>query len=872
MAAIKRTISDDIHILGDLLGQILRLYEGESTYALVEKIRILSKSSRESEKDLQTLHRLIHDVPDDLTPQLARAFGQFLHLANITESYDNQRQLRQQPEPLMAMLPKLLKKKLSAKKIANALREQQIELVLTAHPTEVKRRTLIQKYSYIAGLLEQRDRIEMTKDEIAHWQDKLKTTVNAIWLTDEIRRVRPTPVEEAKWGFAIIEDTLWHAIPQYFRQLDAAMQKYLGENLPLDCTPIRIGSWMGGDRDGNPHVTAAVTQEVLLLAQWVAMDLYTREVNHMIQHLSLHACNESLRQSVGETSQPYRACLRILRDRLKATGAWLQSQLAGHTIEPKMSLILCREDLLQPLMLCYQSLLDCNASAIANADLLDLIRRVHVFGISLMRLDIRQAADYHTEAIATITNYFGLGNYANWSEQERCLFLQQELGNKRSLPLAELTVSENVQEVFDTCLCIAAQNPDIMGAYVISMASAASDVLAVHLLQKVAGVKQPMRVVPLFETLDDLNHAAGVMQALYNMPIYKNMLNGQQEVMIGYSDSGKDAGKLAASWAQYEAQEQLLHVSQQADIQLTIFHGRGGSVGRGGGPVHATLLSQPPGSVQGRMRVTEQGEVIQQKYGLLTWAQHNLMLYSVAMLEATLIPPPEPKPEWREIMAQISEISLHVYRKIVRENQDFVTYFRQVTPEQELGRLLIGSRPNRRKAKGGIENLRAIPWVFAWTQTRLMLPTWLGIGEALDALWSKQKDMLCDMLNDWPFFSVLIDMLDMTLTKTDIDIAAYYDACLASPETKTFGADLRRRLKQTEEIVRVIAANQTFQEPQQNLYKSLKVRNTYADPLNFLQAEVMRRLRQGRVHNKAALEDALVLCVAGIAAAMKNTG
>ena len=872
MAQTKRTISDDIHALGDLLGQTLKTHEGEATYELVEQIRTLAKSARTSEPDAHTLRQLIRELPDEATPQLARAFGQFLHLANIAESYDNERQLRQQREPMMALLPKLLEQNQSAQAITEALCDQQIELVLTAHPTEVKRRTLIQKYGYIAGLLEQRDRLEMSDAEVAHWQNKLKTVVSSIWLTDEIRRVRPTPVEEAKWGFAVIEDTLWQAIPQYLRRLDDAMQTHLGKALPLDCAPITIGAWMGGDRDGNPNVTSEVTHEVLLLAQWMAMDLYTREVNRMVQRLSMHACNDALRDIVGETSEPYRVYLRILRDRLSATRAWLQSQLAGHDVEPEMPLILNREDLLQPLMLCYQSLIDCGAEDIANASMVDLIRRVHVFGTTLVRLDVRQEADRHSEVMATVTDYLGLGDYQAWSEQEKCAFLQTELTSKRPLLPPELPANDNVQEVLATCRVIAQHNAEAMGAYVISMASTASDVLAVQLLQKMVGVAHPMRVVPLFETLDDLNQASTVMRALYDMPVYKDTLQGRQEVMIGYSDSGKDAGKLAASWAQYEAQEQLLAVSQKAGVQLTLFHGRGGSVGRGGGPVHSTLLSQPPGSVQGRMRVTEQGEVIQQKYGLLHWAQHNLMLYSVAALEATLLPPPEPKPTWRAVMAEMSAVSVEAYRHVVREKAEFVPYFRQVTPEQELGRLLIGSRPAKRKAQGGIESLRAIPWVFAWTQTRLMLPAWLGIGEALDAVLPTHKDTLCDMLKHWPFFYALMDMLDMVLTKADSQIAAYYDDCLAEPDMKAFGEDLRTRLQHTKDMAHRIAADQALREERQALRQSLTVRNTYADPLNLLQAEVMRRLRSGQVADERAVEDALMLCIAGISAAMKNTG
>ncbi len=880
---IPTALRDDIRDLGRVLGETLQQQVNQDFFETVETIRTLAKSGRHDAQDAQRLRDYIQALPDEITPLLARAFGHFLNLANIAESYQNIRQLHQDRSTdqlgqvtgqLEELLPRLKAEGVSEQTIYETLCHLHVELVLTAHPTEVKRRTLIQKYAYIAGLLEERDRQELSADEADFLDSKLRTVMTSIWQTDEIRRVRPTPIEEAKWGFAVIEETLWTALPKYLRQLDQVMQKHLGKSLPLHVMPVRFASWMGGDRDGNPNVTAQVTRHVFQLSRWMAMDLYAREVDRMVQRLSMHTCDAVLRQKVGDAQEPYRVYLRTLRKRLYATRDWYNAQLTGKPVEHDSAMLITElADLLEHLMVCYRSLMACQGEVIANAGLLDLIRRVHCFGLTLTHLDIRQEASRHTEVFTAITEYLELGHYADWSETDKQHFLLTELSNKRPLLPPDMPCTESVQEVLDTARVIAEQGGEAKGAYVISMAGHPSDVLAVILLQKMCGVEKPLRVVPLFETLDDLTRAPETMQALFAIDWYHQHIAGQQEVMIGYSDSAKDAGKLAASWAQYEAQEKLTTIAASAGVQLTFFHGRGGSAGRGGGPVHATLLSQPPGSLQGRMRVTEQGEVIQQKYGLPRWAQHNLMLYTVATLEATLLPPPTPKSAWRALMAQLSTDSVNSYRALVRESEDFLQYFHQVTPEQELGRLLIGSRPAKRKPQGGVESLRAIPWVFAWTQIRLMLPAWLGVETALATALSDQRETLVDMLKTWPFFSSLLDTLDMALLKSDSEIAEYYEHLLADDTIKPLGKHLRDRLSEIHTLVTDL--NQTNTHTRQNreaLRQSIAVRNTYADPLNLLQAELIRRLRQGKCQDCSALEDALMITIAGISAAMKNTG
>ena len=876
-------LREDIRLLGDLLGETLKNQVGERLYDLVEEIRSLSKAARQEEnREAETqLRELIRSLDDEETLVLARAFGHFLNLANIAENYHMMRSHRNYAADAMSdqhnlleeLLPALLEQGLDQESIAQTFSNMEIELVLTAHPTEVKRRTLIQKNGRVYDLLAQRDRQNLTPFELAETRENLETLIASTWQTDEIRRVRPTPVEEAKWGLAIIEEVLWHAIPRYLKTLNNIVRQTLGTSLPLTCCPIKIASWMGGDRDGNPNVTAQVTREVCFLSRWTAAELYYREIDKLVQRFSMADCNEELRALVGDVREPYRVYLRTVRNKIQRTKAWCEAQLNGQKGPAPDDIYLEAEDLLDPLMICYRSLKDNKADLVADHGLLDLIRRVGCFGLALVRLDIRQEAPRHEELLNAITEYVGLGSYQDWSEAEKQAFLIQECQSRRPLMPQEMPLTADQQETIDTLRICAELPADGLGAYVISMASCPSDVLAVRLLQKEAGIQKTMRVVPLFETLADLDHSAEVMDSLFSMPWYKADIQGDQEVMIGYSDSGKDAGKLAASWAQYKAQESLMEVAKKHGIRLNLFHGRGGSVGRGGGPVEHALLAQPPGTVDGRMRVTEQGEVIQQKYSIPEVAVYNFMQYTTAVAEATLMPPPAPKQEWRELMEVMSDVSCREYRGVVQGHEKFVDYFRQVTPEQELGRLYIGSRPAKRKAGGGIESLRAIPWVFAWTQVRVMLPAWLGTGTALKmAIDEGQEPRLQEMIEHWPFFYFFMDMLDMVLAKADLRVAKYYDDCLASEDVKELGQELRAKLRTTLEVAEHIVKDLPVAEERQVLRASIFVRNPYANPLNLLQGEVLRRIKNKDYTDLAVLEDTLMVTIAGISAAMKNTG
>ena len=808
---------------------------------------------------------------------VVRAFSHFLNLSNIAEQYHQIRRRRSdeaEPFELLA-LPVLLNKLLagghSPELLARQVSELEIELVLTAHPTEIARRTLIQKYDAIAEQLALQDHTDLSAGERERINERLRGLIAEAWYTDEIRRSRPTPVDEAKWGFSVIEHSLWQAVPDVLRQTDRALLTATGQCLPLEAAPIRFASWMGGDRDGNPNVTAAVTREVLLLARWMAADLFLRDVDKLAADLSMQQANGLLIERVGECAEPYRAVLKQLRERLRATRHWAEGALEAD-ISPPAEVLQANQELLEPLRLCYQSLHDCGMGVIADGALLDCLRRATTFGLFLVRLDIRQDSARHAAAIDEITRYLGLGSYLQWDESARIEFLLRELDNPRPLLPVHFCATADTAEVLATCRIAAGAPEASLGSYVISMAGAPSDVLAVQLLLKEAGLQRPIRVVPLFETLADLDSAGPAIDQLLALPGYRQRLQGPQEVMIGYSDSAKDAGTTAAAWAQYRAQETLVAVCQRHAVELLLFHGRGGTVGRGGGPAHAAILSQPPGSVAGRFRTTEQGEMIRFKFGLPGIAEQNLSLYLAAVLEATLLPPPAPKPAWREAMSRLATDGVSAYRAIVREHPQFVAYFRQATPEQELARLPLGSRPAKRR-EGGVESLRAIPWIFAWTQTRLMLPAWLGWETALsNAIQQGEMPLLREMLTQWPFFRTRIDMLEMVLAKADGSIALLYDERLVAAELRPLGEHLRGLLSQSGATVLAVTGQSQLLAHSPQTLESISVRNTYLDPLHLLQVELLARSRGEQGLPSGSLEQAMLVSVAGIAAGLRNTG
>lgn len=878
MAEIDARLREDVHQLGELLGNTISVQHGAAFLDKIERIRKGAKTARRgSSEGAAQLSETLNQLNDAELLPVARAFNQFLNLANIAEQYHRvRRRAPGEAQPfednmLADLLARLSANGHKGEALARQFGRLDIELVLTAHPTEVARRTLIQKYDAMAEALAAGDHSDLSTAERERVTQRLQRLIAEAWHTEEIRRSRPSPVDEAKWGFAVIEHSLWQAVPNVLRKADEVLHQATGFHLPLDAAPIRFASWMGGDRDGNPNVTASVTREVLLLSRWMAADLYLRDIDHLAADLSMQQASPALLARVGESAEPYRSLLKQLRERLRATRSWAQAALTDAVPAPA-AVLHDNHDLFEPLQLCYQSLHECGMGVIANGPLLDCLRRASTFGLFLVRLDVRQDSSRHAAALSEITEYLGLGRYAELNEEARLTFLLNELENRRPLLPAHFKASGETAEVLATCREVAGAPAASLGSYVISMAGAASDVLAVQLLLKEAGLQRPMRVVPLFETLADLDNAGPVISRLLALRGYRARLQGPQEVMIGYSDSAKDAGTTAAAWAQYRAQETLVQVCRDNNVELLLFHGRGGTVGRGGGPAHAAILSQPPGSVTGRFRTTEQGEMIRFKFGLPDIAEQNLNLYLAAVLEATVLPPPTPEPAWRELMNKLATDGVNAYRAVVREHPQFVAYFRQATPELELGRLPLGSRPAKRR-EGGVESLRAIPWIFAWTQTRLMLPAWLGWETALNnALQRGEGTLLEQMRAQWPFFRTRIDMLEMVLAKADLSIARLYDERLVEPALLPLGEHLRGLLSQAVSTVLGLTGQAQLLAHSPETLESISVRNTYLDPLHLLQAELLARSRQRDDQAGSPLEQALLVSVAGIAAGLRNTG
>lgn len=879
---VHSALRDDVRLLGDLLGETLRDQEGPWLLDLVEEIRLLAKSARSGHQDnADLLVQKLSALDDKQWVPVARAFSHFLNLANIAEQYHRVRRRRgyqqdgNQEATLDEVIPRLLKQGVVKEEISAVLGSMSVDLVLTAHPTEVTRRTLIRKYDEITDCLHRFDTVRLTQEEHDATREALLRKIVSAWHTDEIRRDKPTPVDEARWGFVSIEQYLWHAVPTHLREVDRVLVKHELPALALSTVPVQFSSWMGGDRDGNPNVTARVTEEVLLLARWMAADLLARDIDVLLSELSMQDCNDALRREVGDSREPYRVVLKQLKQRLADTLVWAESELAGHFYDGPMP-ILQASELLRPLMQCFDSLNDCGMAAIAQGELLDTIRRLHCFGVTLLKLDIRQESQRHANVMQCITQHLGIGDYLEWSEEEKQAFLVGELENNRPLIPLDMPADEEVTEVLQTFRALSHQSIDALGAYVISMATHPSDVLAVILLQKEAGMKTLMRVVPLFETLSDLQGAGNTLSQLLQIPWYLSHIQGKQEIMVGYSDSAKDAGFMAASWAQYQTQEKLVAIANEYDVHLTLFHGRGGSASRGGAPSYEAILSQPAGSVNGALRVTEQGEVIRAKFSPKGVAIRTLDLYVSATLEATLKPASPPKEAWRNQMDRMAETALSTYRQVVRQDSRFIPYFRSATPEQELQRLALGSRPAKRKASGGVESLRAIPWVFAWTQMRLMLPAWLGTGAALsEALQQGRLDELKEMLSQWPYFKMIFSMLEMVLAKGDLSIASYYEQRLADIEHRSLGEELRTRFADAIDITETVLDHTFLLQSNPVIRHSIKVRNPYLDPLHVLQVELMRKARAIEAKGEEAspeLLKALMITVAGIAAGMRNTG
>ncbi len=878
---LHKPLRDDVRLLGELLGDTIRAHAGDELFHTVERVRALAKSGRAGpDADFMVLADELATTPiEDVLP-LARAFTHFLHLANIAEQHHRIRRRRAYQRDPHARpqrgscedgFARLLASGITAERLHEAVCALRIELVVTAHPTEVARRRLVQKHNRIAAALATRDRQDLTVPEREELVDALRREIAAAWDTSEVRQRRPTPIDEVRSGLIVFEQSLWDALPRFVRGVDRALRACTGRGLPIEAAPIRFGSWIGGDRDGNPYVTPQVTRQACLLSRWAAADLYLKELDAVRDELSLESATPELRAVAGDGHEPYRDLLRVVRARMLATRAWVEASLqSDEDAMPGPDVYVDSTELTATLQLCHRSLEETGEALIAAGRLADVLRRVAAFGLTLARIDIRQDAARHTQALATVTTALGLGSYADWDESTRMAFLLRELAGRRPLIPVDLAMTADVRDVLDTFHLMARLPAESLGAYIVTMTHGASDVLAVELLQKEARVASPLPVVPLFETSLDLQNAGAIMDALLDVAWYRERTGGRQHVMLGYSDSAKDVGRLTAGWDLYKAQEAIVASCARHGVRVTLFHGRGGSVGRGGGPTHLAIQSQPPGSIDGTLRVTEQGEMLQALFGLPDIAVRTMDVYTTGTLEAWLTPTRAPVPAWRDCMDRLAADARASYQQVVYGNPRFIGYFQASAPEMEIGQLNIGSRPARRDAGSGVAGLRAIPWQFAWTQTRLMLGAWLGVEDALAlAVARGEGERLKEMYREWPHFQSAIGLIEMVLAKADGRIAAEYDRQLVPPNLQDIGANLRARLERAIRGVLDVTGSPVLLWSNPVLRRSIDVRNPYVDPLNLVQVALLRRVRQ---QPEPAARAALMVTVNGIAAGLRNTG
>jgi phosphoenolpyruvate carboxylase len=959
----------DIRRLGDLLGETLRRLGGERLFETEEQVRLLCKRLRAqySIADERRLKRLIRSLDLDEAIGVIRAFSVYFQLVNIAEQYHRIRRKRyyerHTPDhPQRGSLADTFRR-LSAidddcaerrrARMQEVIDRLEIMPVMTAHPTEAARRTLLMKHRRIADLLAAFDRKDLTRREREQLREQLATEIEMIWQTDEVRQTQPTVLDEVGNGLYYFDTTLFDALPTLLEELERQLAEYFpGVRLRDGAAPIRFGSWIGGDRDGNPYVTPEVTWETLRRQQRLVLRKYLAAVAELSKRLSESARfappTEELRASLAKDArelpeaaedinrrnpeEPYRQKLSYIYVRLENTLRRNRDLATALRIESPQTLISTRpglpiiaaltksksntasvyrtgDELWEDLRVLRDSL-RANRAVHAAREVDRLMRQVAAFDLHLATLDLRQHSDRHTAALDEITRSLGITpSYAQMSEEERVAWLTDELSTPRPLISPDAHFSDETTETLNVFRvarrALDEISPRAIRTYIVSMTRNVSDLLAVLVLAKQAGLWQwesdgagaprlltRLGVVPLFETIDDLRRAPTVMCRLFENQIYQRQIAAHarlQEVMIGYSDSSKDGGILTSSWELYKAQERLCEVARAHEIELRLFHGRGGSIGRGGGPTHEAILAQPPGTVAARIKITEQGEVISSKYGLPEIALRNLETTTAATIAASL--PHEDIDEqrlakWKEVMEQISEEAFAAYRRFVRETEGFYDYFAQATPIEELQHLRIGSRPAKRKAGSrSLDDLRAIPWVFGWTQSRHLVPGWLAVGTALEKFLRQSPRanlrLLREMYREWPFFHSTLSNIEMALAKADMRIARQYAA--RTPDKK-----LGRRIfhmladeyERTRRMLLAITGEKQLLDNLPVLQRSIAVRNPYVDPLSYFQVELLARKRACETGDEAKcggidrdkLLYAILLTINGIAAGMRNTG
>lgn len=934
----EQPLVEDIRLLGRLLGEVIREQEGKKAFDLIERIRQLSVTFRRHDDDEadRTLKRTLRLLSDEQAVSVIRAFTYFSHLANLAEDRHyirrrvfHERAGHRQKGSLAHALERLSEAGVKRGQVVKTLAKSHITPVLTAHPTEVQRKSILDAERAIARLLEVRDQIRdrgadaLQQQELAENAHHIKARIVQLWQTRLLRFTKLTVADEIENSLSYYESTFLSEIPRLYKQLERDL------GVGRVSSFLRMGQWIGGDRDGNPNVNADTLRDALRRQSEVAIRHHLRALHYLGAELSMSAmlvpvgpamqalADRSPDQNVHRTDEPYRRALTGMYARLAATLTALTGQEAArHAIAPQNP-YLTPNELLADLQVIRNSLASTNGEVLAQERLEDLIRAVDVFGFHLATVDLRQSSDQHELVVDELLRVAGVhSSYLALDESQRVELLTRVLGEARPLRVPSARYSELTNKelaVFEAAKEVRAQfGQDAVRQYVVSHTETVSDLLEVYLLQKETGLmtgplggrclddeskpaQSALIVVPLFETIGDLQRAPVIMRALFAIPNIVSLLKasgGEQEIMLGYSDSNKDGGIFTSTWELYRAELALVEVFQSLGktqrLTMRLFHGRGGTVGRGGGPSYEAILAQPPGTVGGQIRLTEQGEVIGSKYANPDIGRRNLETLVAATLEATLLQTHDQTPAAFLSAAQrLSDDSLKAYQSLVYDTPEFASYFFESTPIGEIAQLNIGSRPAARPKQGGgapkIQDLRAIPWGFSWGQCRLTLPGWLGFGAAVDAFLESPPEgmkrqqavaLLREMYAKWPFFRAIMSNMDMVMAKSDLAIASRYASLVSDRKVrrKVFDA-LTTRWHSTREALDLITGQKSRLANNPALARSIRHRFPYIDPLHHLQVELIRRFREKPLDQASERgKRGIHISINGIAAGLRNTG
>ncbi|MCL4266455.1 MAG: phosphoenolpyruvate carboxylase [Anaerolineae bacterium] len=921
----RKQFSEDIHLLGDILGRVIRHQAGIEIFELEERIRALTKARRiDPQMDIDgRLETIVAGLTISQTELVARAYATYFELVNLAEEINRVRVLREReraahPQPLQesiaAAITQLRQLGVDEYEMGKLLDKLRLELVFTAHPTQAKRRTVLSKLRRISHALTELHVRELLPVEEEKLLAHIRAEVTSLWLTNRTRTAVITVSDEVKTGLYYVDATIWDIIPDVY----AAMVTAVSENYPTLKPPrqfLTFGSWIGGDRDGNPNVTADVSAETLRLHRGLAVEKHRATAVHLNRSLSVSdtltpippefmaALTEVKNQTEHLAflanrypNEPYRLWAATLAEDLAhASRGDMVSRLKGLSNRPLR--MKSKDDLLRPLDLMNQSLHQAGLEDIAHDDLAHFRRQAQVFGLHVAALDIRQYSDYNTAVLGELLQKLGLHNdFGALDGDGRAATLSDLLAqpNPDLTTLTDLSAeAEETLQLFQILKRgVDFYGREILGQYIVSMTHGPEDILAPLLLAKWHGLclqpdndQEGLTFVPLFETRDDLRRAPEVMTHLFTHPAYAPHLaraGRRQTIMIGYSDSNKDAGYMAANWELYQAQETLAETCRAHEVEIMLFHGRGGTIARGGGPANRAILAQPPGSVNGRIRITEQGEVIDERYGHPAIARRHLEQVVHATLLASADPRhgalPRVQPAWRAAMDELAAISYRAYRQLIYETPALLEYWQQATPIAEISQMRIGSRPSRRTAKATFDSLRAIPWGFSWMQSRHVLPGWYGVGAALETFGKPPANgqLLADMYRDWPFFQVVLDNAQVSLAKADMDIARLY-ASLVSDKTvrEQIYGEIKAEFDRTVAWILRITGQRELLDNDLTLQRSVRQRNPYVDPLNFIQVGLLRKLRYLSEQESQTAQELLhtiFLTINGIASGLKNTG